>query len=645
MSCAVWGDNESPRNPIEEWRPLLERLGLESSQVAIDSDEIELAGGLKDSLVLQRLLMRKPFLAGEYASRLGRVLTSADSAGNIIRNLSIVTGQRVGSMVHPACRGEPPPEDDTLATCLYWYREMEHAAGRKHVSTRYLQRRLRALPRDAIRGLALFFQGCAAAYPWLEKGFDEILPEDNWKTIQQQIHESDVLNEDWLPVLTTMRDVDIRSIYFASGLLLDAVQSIPSVTETISSTSFRTSLGDVVIGGTNDDVYELEETPLLIIDYGGDDRYDGAFAAANPDVPVSVVIDFAGEDVYSGDGKGQEFGSSLAGCAIVLDRGSQDDDYRCRKRGLAYSLWGVSAVIDEGGNDRYSAFSGEGVGIGGIGVLIDRAGNDTYHGIGAVQGFGSLEGCGLLLDLQGDDLYDCRDESLTIPSAQDPASNVSLGQGCGVGDRRLLSDGHSACGGVGLLVDGGGDDLYRAGVFGQGVGYYYGVGMLVDRSGEDQYEAVWYAQGAAAHEAVGVLVDELGDDSYRAEKYVAQGAAHDFSFGYLRDSEGNDRYESENVALGTGLTDSIGLFVDASGNDEYVLHKERGLGAARSEMRGSLRDLSITVGLFLDCQGEDTYSDPRWIDGGTWLWTDHEDGVSRLYTEYGGGMDVDSKRR
>ena len=638
--CFGFADRVWAQNPVDPWRPLLERLELEPSEVAIDSDEIELAGGLDDSLVLQRLLMRKPFLAGEYASRLGNVLTSAGSGGSIVRNLSILVGERVGSMAHPTHQGKPPPEDDAMATCLYWYEQMEHAAGREHVSTRYIQRKLRDLPPNAARGLGLFFQACSVAYPWIEKGIESITGREKSQNLLKRILDSNPVGEDWLPVRESLGDVDIRSIYFASALLVDAAQSIPPATETVPNVSFRTSLGDIVIGGGENDVYTLETPPLLIVDYGGDDSYERAFAAANLDVPISVTIDFAGEDIYSGDGNGQEFGSAFLGCSILVDRGVQDDSYRCLERGLGYSLWGVSAVIDEGGNDRYSAFSGQGVGIGGIGLLIDLAGNDSYQGIGEVQGYGALGGCGLLLDREGDDLYDCRDESLTIPSAQEPTANVSLGQGCGMGDRRILHDGHSARGGVGLLVDGGGNDHYRAGVFAQGVGYYYGIGMLVDRSGEDRYESVWYGQGAAAHMAVGVLMDELGNDTYSAEKYVVQGAAHDFSLGYLHDVEGNDRYESENVAMGAALTDSIGLFLDVAGDDEYILAGERGLGAARSEMRGSLRDLSITVGLFLDCGGQDTYSRPQWADGTTWRWTEHEDEIPRLYTEHGGGMDV-----
>jgi hypothetical protein len=245
------------------------------------------------------------------------------------------------------------------------------------------------------------------------------------------------------------------------------------------------------------------------------------------------------------------------------------------------------------------------------------------------------------MDVQGSDTYECRRTPVVLPSAQDPTSNASFGQGCGLGDRRTLSDGHSTRGGIGLLVDGAGDDTYQAGVFGQGVGYYYGVGILADESGDDRYEAVWYAQGAAAHEAGGILIDQSGNDSYHVSRYVAQGAANDFSVGFLRDGGGDDSYESHNVALGAALTSSVALFQDAGGNDRYAIQGQRGLGSARSEMRGSLRDLTITVGLFLDRGGKDTYPRDSWRDNSCWQWKTHEDNLPLLRTEHGGGMDAE----
>ena len=639
------GDAAADQDPVDVWRPLLDQLGLQADQVTIDPDEWALAGGLSNPLTFQRLLFRKPFQAGEYASRLAKTLLAAHDPGNIVRNLSILIDQRVGRLLPPSTKDAPPPEAGAIKSCLFWYTEMERQAGKKRVSTRGLARKLRKLPIPVVEGLRDFFQCCAAVYPWMRAGSERAIQTGDWKAVRDQIYGWSPLQEDWLSVLPLMEKVDIRSILFGSAILLNAVASIRSVTEPVSKTSLKTSLGRIFIGGRSDDVYAEKRAPLLIIDYGGNDRYEGCFAAADPERPLSVVIDLGGRDSYRSAGGPLEGGSAFLGCSILWDRGDDTDTYQGHSRGLGYSLWGVSAVIDDGGDDQYEVRSGLGAGIGGVGILLDRAGDDTYIGVSTVQGFGTLGGAGLLLDVEGNDSYECRPTPVSIPSAQDPATNASFGQGCGLGHRRNLSDGHSFGGGIGLLVDGAGEDTYRTGVFGQGVGYYYGVGILVDESGNDSYEAVWYAQGAAAHEAGGVFIDESGNDTYHVSKYAAQGAAVDFSVAFFRDGGGDDVYESHNVSLGAALTSSIALFEDSGGNDRYLLHDQRGLGAARSEMRGSFRDLMITVGLFLDRGGTDTYPRDPWRNDSFWRWSAHEDNLPLLRTEHGGGMDMECGMR
>ena len=69
---------------------------------------------------------------------------------------------------------------------------------------------------------------------------------------------------------------------------------------------------------------------------------------------------------------------------------------------------------------------------------------------------------------------------------QSKEHNTSMCQGVGMGRRADYTDGHSWAGGVGMLVEGGGDDTYSCSVFGQGCAYWYGVGLLVDKAGADQ---------------------------------------------------------------------------------------------------------------------------------------------------------------
>lgn len=63
--------------------------------------------------------------------------------------------------------------------------------------------------------------------------------------------------------------------------------------------TIRTPLGEVVLrGNTTNDMYDLA-APALVVDQGGDDTYRGVIAApAMASVPLSVLIDLEGDDLY-----------------------------------------------------------------------------------------------------------------------------------------------------------------------------------------------------------------------------------------------------------------------------------------------------------------------------------------------------------
>ena len=84
---------------------------------------------------------------------------------------------------------------------------------------------------------------------------------------------------------------------------------------------------------------------------------------------------------------------------------------------------------------------------GGFAALIDRAGNDHYY---------------------------CKGRDLGAYGT--PGIFAGWGQGCGVGFRGIAS------GGVALMLDESGNDVYEAGNFSQGGGYYFGWGALVGLS-------------------------------------------------------------------------------------------------------------------------------------------------------------------
>ena len=178
----------------------------------------------------------------------------------------------------------------------------------------------------------------------------------------------------------------------------------------------------------------------------------------------------------------------------------------------------------------------------------------------------------MLIDNAGSDSYIANDEDIKFPSPQTGEHNTSMAQGVGFGRRAHPGDSRSLAGGVGILVEGGGDDDYSCGVFGQGAAYWYALGMLVDMAGNDRYEGVWYAQGAAAHYAVATLLDEAGNDEHRVSMYTSLGAGHDYSIGQLWNEAGADRYQVQRLGAASSSRAGqrgLGLFVDGGGEDEW----------------------------------------------------------------------------
>jgi len=395
---------------------------------------------------------------------------------------------------------------------------------------------------------------------------------------------------------------------FKSGEMIDAALVLARAMDTASrrlasvsasnfAFSWNTPLGAIILSGAQPDVHQTA-TALLILDTGGADQYR---ATGHPSRGrISLIVDLSGDDVYDSDEAGA-FGTGILGCGLLLDRAG-NDRYTVRRAGLGTGTFGVGVLVDEAGDDRYEGHClVQGAACFGIGVLCDGAGTDEYRCFMQAQGYAGPKGCGILLDLHGDDHYEANDTDIRHPSPQTKKHNTSLAQGCGFGRRAHPGDGHSLAGGLGMLVDGTGNDTYLSGVFGQGVAYWYALGMLVDFAGDDSYQGVWYAQGSSAHYAVAALCDVDGDDQYRASMHQSQGHGRDYSTGLLHDRAGNDRYVCPGTALGSSNLNGVGLFWDEAGDDVY------NTGAASLGFAGKSRPGHLSLGLFLDDGGTDLF--------------------------------------
>jgi hypothetical protein len=352
----------------------------------------------------------------------------------------------------------------------------------------------------------------------------------------------------------------------------------------------------IAVGGPGKNVYNGRFD--IIIDFGGDDVYnidnDKPLFSKDGQGSFSGIIDLSGNDYYTTKSNFALAGA-LFSSSFIFDK-EGDDYYNCQSVGLGAAIGGLGLLYDESGNDTYHGLTFSiGAGCFGVGLVVDRKGNDTYIANSYSQGFGMTEGVGAIIDNEGNDSYLIDARSLDIGRYED--HYVSMCQGYGLGLRPYYA------GGIGLIIEGSGNDIYNTDIFGQGGAYWYSLGAIVDKSGHDKYNGYQYSQGAGIHLAVGLLKDYDGWDFYQSQG-VSQGCGHDFGFGLLWDVKGNDNYSAYSLSQGAGNADGIGILIDESGSDGYLskepVYMSRGYGNPRREY-GS-------IGLFLDMSGNDFYS-------------------------------------
>ncbi len=341
--------------------------------------------------------------------------------------------------------------------------------------------------------------------------------------------------------------------------------------------NIATPAGNIVIGGPGRNLYALDEMTdvAAVIDLGGDDVYREG--TVSPQRPVLVVIDRAGNDRYEGVQPGIQ-GAAVLGVSLLIDAAG-DDVYNAYDVAQGSALGGIGILIDIAGNDRYRGLRRvQGHALAGIGILLDRSGKEDYHAAMWAQGFGAPLGLGILDDLDGNDHYYCggmwRDSYPETPGYE------GWGQGVGAGIRSVAN------GGVGVILDGGGDDVYEYDYFAHGGGYWLGAGFARDFSGNDRRleatqtaydgsprtEEVFnrFSCGFGCHYAIGFCFDDGGNDTYGGT-IMGLGFAWDCSTGMLFDFGGNDRYEaSDSYTQGRGAQAGLGVLFDYGGDDVYV---------------------------------------------------------------------------
>lgn len=374
----------------------------------------------------------------------------------------------------------------------------------------------------------------------------------------------------------------------------------------------------VVIGSPGDDVHPIDRG--LVFDPGGDDRYE--FPDTTRPGSWLLVIDLGGDDAYRAR---DSVGAAAAFLSVqILHDAAGNDRYEGRDLAFGAAVMGYSHVFDAGGDDAYETRCASlGFAFHGIGILQDAAGDDSYSSAFFSQGASSSRGFGLLMDEGGNDRYLSRPVFPDDLRYRDHFLSMTQGFSSGFAPRHA--------GGIGVLWDRSGEDLYAADIFGQGAGYWFSWGLLMDDGGNDGFTAHQYAQGAGVHFAAGTLWDGAGDD-VRVSKGVSQGCGHDGGFGLLVDERGSDRNVAVDMSAGAGSANGLGVFLDLAGADGY------GMGNLRMTLgHGDMRRDRGSFGFFLDLGGQDTYpastDGPR--DNATWR------AYEGKHRGYGYGMDTE----
>lgn len=366
---------------------------------------------------------------------------------------------------------------------------------------------------------------------------------------------------------------------------------------------FETPFGKVCVGDSGSQSYSGDL--FIVIDYGGNDTYTIEKSGKRN---FTFILDYGGNDIYNMPKN--RISPYVLGVNVIVDFAG-DDDYYAGSWTLGAGFFGTGILWDKKGNDHYSGDTFTmGAGCFGYGILRDDTGDDFYQAALFSQGFGFVEGIGVLIDGAGNDHYFAGGKYKDILRYED--HYLSLSQGFAYGVRPYMS------GGIGYLVDKSGNDTYESDIFGQGCSYWWSLGILADGGGNDKYLSFQYAQGSATHMSLGCLYDIGGNDSYLA-KGVCQGCGHDRAFGLLYDASGDDDYMAYDLSQGAGSANGIGIIADLDGIDSYLVkkaHNTQGYGNPR-------RDYG-SIGIFLDIgSAKDTFAggegaDSTWWSGSKW---------------------------
>lgn len=403
---------------------------------------------------------------------------------------------------------------------------------------------------------------------------------------------------------------DVRVLEQLKSLPADGDVRVAGVTGPVAA-RIDTPSGTIVIGGRGSNAYQLDEMRdvAVVIDLGGGNTYyEGTVGI---DRPVLIVANLDGHNAFRGRRPGIQ-GGAVLGISMLVNLGG-NNTYEALDVAQGSALAGVGILIDFAGNNRYRGIRRvQGQAIGGLGILMSRGGGNDYHAAMWAQGFGGPLGFGMLDNAIGSNHYYCggmwRDSYPETPGCE------GWGQGVGAGIRQVAS------GGIGVILDGGGENVYEFDYLAHGGGYWCGLGFARDFGGNTkrlitrtaynggprtQPAFQRFGSGWGCHYSLGFLFDDAGNDVYEGT-IMGTGMAWDCAMGVLCDLAGNDHYKpTRGLTQGTGAQMGFGILFDYAGDDVYKGH---GQGYAPSNISyHTLPGCGGNFSFLADYGGKDTY--------------------------------------
>ncbi len=213
-----------------------------------------------------------------------------------------------------------------------------------------------------------------------------------------------------------------------------------------------TPSGAIIVGGKGPNTYELDKMRdvAAVIDLGGGNTYyEGTVGL---DRPVLLIITLGGNNTFSGSQPGIQ-GGAVLGVSMLLTLGDHNT-YEAQDIAQGSALAGVGIQIDYGADNRYRGIRRlQGQALGGVGILLGRGGQNDYHAALWRRAWAARS--------DSDCSTTSRETTITTAAecgvillSQTPGYE-GWGQGVG-GGLRAVADG-----GVGVILDGGGENTYE----------------------------------------------------------------------------------------------------------------------------------------------------------------------------------------